>query len=203
MPDSRGKAAAAISRRTLIGAGSAATLIGGLSPYEPAASGCREVTRSDRSIREPADRSLSLAFHRNAAGFHHAAFGSQASFPEGSFYALAIAIELSLKAYLLHRGVSDDWNRIHIGHDLRKALDCARRAGFRGVPGLPELASSLTPYYERHASARSAPAIRISQPFSEACETVGGLLRGVAAQIDQETATEAWMGRLCLEGSRA
>ena len=203
MPDSKGKAAAAISRRALVWAGSAA-VVGGLGPYDPAASERREVTRSDRSDREPADRRLSLAFRRNAAGFHRAAVGSQASFPEGSFHSLAIAIELSLKAYLLHRGVSDGWNRIHIGHDLRKALDCARRAGFRRVPGgLPDLASSLTPYYERHAFGRSASVILAAQPLPEACEAVGGLLRGVTDQIDQETATDDWLRRLFLEGSHA
>ena len=143
-------------------------------------------------------------FRRNAAGFHRAAVGSQASFPEGSFHSLAIAIELSLKAYLLHRGVSDDWNRIHIRHDLRKAVDCARRAGLRRVPGgLPDLASSLTPYYERHAFGRGGPAILVSQPIPQACDTVGGLLRGVAVQIDQETATDDWLRLLGLEGSHA
>ena len=202
MPAAKIGATAAVSRRTLIGAGSAAALVGGLSPYEPAASERREVTRSDPSLRDPADRRLSHAFCRNAAGFHRAAVGSRASLPEGSFHFLAIAIELSLKAYLLHRGVSDDWNRIHIRHDLHKALDCARRAGFRRVPGgLPDLASSLTPPMSATLSAGAAPAVLVSQPFPEACETVGGLLRGVTAQIDQETVTEAW--RLCPEGSDA
>ena len=185
MPDSKGKAAAAISRRALVWAGSAA-VVGGLGPYGPAAS---EVTRSDRSDREPADRRLSLAFRRNAAGFHRAAVGSQASFPEASFHSLAIAIDLSLKAYLLHRGVSDDWNRIHIRHDLRKALDCARRAGLCRVPGgLPYLTCCLTPYYERHAFSRSVPEVMSPRLLPQACETVRGLLWGVGDQIHYEAA---------------
>lgn len=65
-----------------------------------------------------------------------------------SAYASAIAIELGLKAYLLHRGFSDDWNRIHLRHDLKKALRCARLAGLRDLPvGLAELAAILGPLY--------------------------------------------------------
>ncbi|MEJ6789121.1 hypothetical protein BrevBR_06180 [Brevundimonas sp. BR2-1] len=65
-----------------------------------------------------------------------------------SAYATAIAIELGLKAYLLHRGFSDDWNRIHLRHDLKKALRCARLAGLRDLPvGLAELAAVLGPLY--------------------------------------------------------
>ncbi|WP_376853485.1 hypothetical protein [Brevundimonas faecalis] len=65
-----------------------------------------------------------------------------------SAYASAIAIELGLKAYLLHRGFSDDWNRIHLRHDLKKALRCARLAGLRDLPvGLAELAAVLGPLY--------------------------------------------------------
>ena len=65
-----------------------------------------------------------------------------------SAYASAIAIELGLKAYLLHRGFSDDWNRTHLRHDLKKALRCARLAGLRDLPvGLAELAAVLGPLY--------------------------------------------------------
>lgn len=63
-------------------------------------------------------------------------------------YHSAIAIELGLKAYLLHRGFSDDWNRVHLRHDLKKALRCAQMAGLRDVPdGLAELAAVLGPLY--------------------------------------------------------
>jgi len=65
-----------------------------------------------------------------------------------SAYPSAIAIELGLKDYLLHRGFSDDWNRIHLRHDLKKALRCARLAGLRDLPvGLAELAAVLGPLY--------------------------------------------------------
>jgi len=65
-----------------------------------------------------------------------------------SAYTSAIAIELALKAYLLHRAFSDDWNRIHLRHDLKKALRCARLAGLQDVPDrLAELAAVLGPRY--------------------------------------------------------
>jgi hypothetical protein len=65
-----------------------------------------------------------------------------------SAYPCAIAIELGLKAYLLHRGFSDDWNRTHLRHDLKKALRCARLIGLREVPdALDELSAVLGPLY--------------------------------------------------------
>lgn len=73
-----------------------------------------------------------------------------ASDPNGGSraYSLAVAIELSLKAYLLHRGITDDWNRLHLRHDLNKALRCARIAGLYDMPeGLRELAGALSPFY--------------------------------------------------------
>jgi hypothetical protein len=75
--------------------------------------------------RRGTDRHLTTTFIRNARGFLEGA--EDGRFPEITRYFLAIAIELSLKAYLLHRGISDDWNRIHIRHDLRKALAVFRR----------------------------------------------------------------------------
>lgn len=180
-----------VSRRALIAGGSTAAIVGGLSGHGLAASQPREMTWSGRRTRDGGDRHLSLVFRRNAYGFHRAAVDCQVRFPANTLYFLAIAIELSLKAYLLHRGVSDDWSRAHIGHNLDKALTCAKRTGFRHVPGdLPDLASRLTPYYERHAISRHAPKIMSSRLLSQACTTVHSLLRGIAAQIDQEAANE-------------
>ncbi len=65
-----------------------------------------------------------------------------------SAYHSAIAIELGLKAYLLHRGFSDDWTRVWLRHDLSKALRCVRMLRLRGVPdGIAELAAVLGPLY--------------------------------------------------------
>ena len=191
-----------ISRRALLGAGAA--VVSGLSWPHSAAGDQHEADRPDLSPRGDADRRLSFAFRRNAYGFYRAAVGAQAGFPETSFHSLAIAIELSLKAYLLHRGISDDWNRSHIGHDLRLALACARRAGLRLVPdGLPDLASSLTPLYEHHAFGRSTTATTVLLPLPQACETVLGLLHGVTVQIAEEIALDEWAPRLRRENTHA
>lgn len=96
----------------------------------------------------PPERSLAVAFVRNARTFHAMAWTEPDRSGGRSAYPSAIAIELGLKAYLLHRGFSDDWNRIHLRHDLKKALRCARMAGLRDVPdGLAELAAVLGPLY--------------------------------------------------------
>jgi hypothetical protein len=196
MPDSNGNIADALSRRALVWSGSAAVLSAGLGGARPAADA------GDRS--SGADRRLSLAFRWNAEGFYRSAVASQVRFPDISLHSLAIAIELSLKAYLLHRGVSDDWNRLHIGHDLCRALACAKRVGFCRVPGrLPDLAAGLTPCYERHGFSRRVAETLLPQLLPQACDTVGDLLRSVAGQIDHETASEDRIWRLRQEGARA
>ena len=64
--------------------------------------------------------------------------------PHDTAPAEPIAIELGLKAYLRHRGLSDDWNRAYLRHDLTKALRCVRMLGFQDIPdGIAELADIL------------------------------------------------------------
>jgi hypothetical protein len=119
------------------------------------------------------DRGLASAFYRNAVGFHESAEAAAERFPEMTRYFLAIAIELSLKAYLLHRGISDDWNRIHVRHDLIKALRCARRAGLNETTGgLVELASLLSPYYQTRRIADMPAAAVDAVSWADACKTV-------------------------------
>ena len=104
--------------------------------------------RKRKGRRRPPDYSLAAAFLRNARTFHAMAWTEPDPSGGRSAYASAIAVELGLKAYLLHRGFSDDWNRIHLRHDLKKALRCARLAGLRGVPDeLTELAAILGALY--------------------------------------------------------
>jgi hypothetical protein len=185
-----------ISRRNVVGAGLAAAIVSDLNGNGSAAVERREASRPNRRMLDVADRHLSLALHRNACGFYYAAVVSRTRFSERSLYSVAIAIDLSLEAYLPHRGVSDDWNRTHIGHDLRKALAWAEYAGFYLAPsGLADLAAGLTPYYERHAIGWPRPEIYLPPQTPQACETVRGLLRGVSGQIDQETASSGWKAR--------
>ena len=100
-----------------------------------------------RHPRQP-ERRLAQAFARNARAFHAMAWTDDDRLDSRSAYHSAIAIELGFKAYLLHRGFSDDWNRTRLRHDLSKALRCVRMVGFRGVPdGIAELAAVLGPLY--------------------------------------------------------
>ncbi|WP_199170549.1 hypothetical protein [Caulobacter sp. FWC2] len=134
---------------------------------------------------------LAYTFRRNAAGFHEAAETARDRHPEVTRYFLAIAIELALKAYLLERGISDDWNRIHIRHDLTKALKCARRAGFNSAPaGLPALAALLSPYYEVHTISAMTPDTIGSVSWPEACDTVRNLIAAVSPTIDRDASDD-------------
>lgn len=126
------------------------------------------------------DRRLASIFYRNAVGFHQSAEAGLESFPEMTRYFLAIAIELALKAYLLDRGISDDWNRIHIRHDLVKALTCARRAGLGQTPcGLDQLAALLSPYYQNRRVADIPDAVIGEVSWTAACGIVRRLIQAV------------------------
>lgn len=139
------------------------------------------MTRRVPRRRDGADRSLAVTFRRNAAGFHQGAETVLTRHPEGARYFLAIAIELALKAYLLDRGISDDWNRVYLRHDLVKALRCARRAGFTGAPAkLHELAVLLGPYYHVHAISEMSPETIAPVCWTKTCTTVRDLIDAVA-----------------------
>lgn len=130
-----------------------------------------------RPNRPSPDRQLARIFLRNAGGFFASGDATGALYPDHALYDFAIAIELSLKAFLLWRGLTDDWNRRHIRHDLRKALRCARRAGLREVPtGLEALAQVLGPAYQRHAIQSQAEQLLALINVPAACETVRQLL---------------------------
>ncbi len=139
------------------------------------------MTRRVARRRDGADRPLAATFRRNAAGFLEGAEAALSRHPEATRYFLAIAIELALKAYLLDRGISDDWNRVYLRHDLAKTLRFARRGGFNGAPaGLPELAALLGPYYQVHGISRMTPDEIASVCWRQACTTVRELIAAVA-----------------------
>lgn len=130
---------------------------------------------------------MAATFRRNAAGFHKAAEAALPRHAEVTRYFLAIAIELALKAHLLHRGISDDWHRVYLRHDLRKALRFARRAGFNGAPAaLPKLAALLGPYYQVHALSQMPAEAVASACWSQACATVRGLINAVVEAAGRE-----------------
>tara|TARA_R110002051_G_scaffold128516_1_gene202207 strand:- start:712 stop:1077 length:366 start_codon:yes stop_codon:yes gene_type:complete len=101
-----------------------------------------------------------------------------------SAYYLAIAIELGLKAYLLHRGVTDQWNRVHLRHDLTRALKCVRRAGLKDVPeGMRELADVLSPRYASGALSRGLARPEMPLPPTAADRAIAELLTTVETII--------------------
>ena len=139
-----------------------------------------------RARRGP-DRRLAQVLARNARAFKEKAQAGRSEINGSRPYFLAIAIELALKAYLLQRGISDDWNRIHLRHDLNKALRCARMAGLRHLPdGLPQLISTLSPLYASGAlSFGQGKPVLLMTPES-ADEVVGELLSAVAIAMDDD-----------------
>lgn len=120
--------------------------------------------------RRGTDRHLAAAFCGNARSFHEMARSQRDRHGGTSAYYLAIAIELGLKAYLLDRGITDQWNRVHLRHDLTKALKCVRRAGLKDVPGgVRELADVLSPLYACGALSRglASPVMPLPPPAAD------------------------------------
>ena len=137
-----------------------------------------------RARRDP-DRRLARALAGNARAFKEMAQAGDSEINGSRSYFLAIAIELSLKAYLLQRGITDDWNRIHLRHDLNKALRCARMAGLRRLPdGLPQLIAALSPLYASGALSfgQGKPVLLMTPEAAD--KVVSALLSAVAAAMD-------------------
>lgn len=140
--------------------------------------------------RCPPERRLAVAFARNARAFHAMAWTDDDRIYAQSAYHSAIAIELGLKAYLLHRGFSDDWTRVWLRHDLSKALRCVRMLGFKGVPdGVAELAAMLGPLYGCGAL-RSGIKPSLPLPPEVADQAICDLLSAVEAAIGIEGGTD-------------
>lgn len=132
-----------------------------------------------RARRDP-DRRLAQVLSGNARVFREMAQAGNSETDRSRAYFLAIAIELALKAYLLQRGITDDWNRIHLRHDLNKALRCARMAGLRHLPdGLPQLIAALSPLYASGALSFGQGLMTLEN----ADEVVGGLLSAVVTAM--------------------
>lgn len=140
--------------------------------------------------RRGTDRHLAAVFCENARSFHAMARIQRDRHGGTSAYYLAIAIELGLKAYLLHRGITDEWNRVQVRHDLTKALKCARRAGLNEVPeGLPRLAEALSPLYATGALSRGLDNPAMVMSADDAHQVIADLLLMVEAIIGTERGT--------------
>jgi hypothetical protein len=133
---------------------------------------------------------LAIAFVRNARGFHAMAWTDDDRVGAQSAYHSAIAIELGLKAYLLHRGFSDDWTRVWLRHDLSKAIRCVRMLGFEGVPDrVAELAAVLGPLYGSGAL-RTGIKPSLPRPPEVADQAICELLSAVEAAIGIDSGTD-------------
>lgn len=140
--------------------------------------------RGLRTRQRNPDQRLVRAFAHNARAFHAMAWTEDDRVAAQSAYHSAIAIELGLKAYLLHRGLSDDWNRIHLRHDLTKALRCVRMLGFREVPdGIAELAAVLGPLYASGALRSGLVSPDLPLPPYDAHKAICDLLSAVEGAI--------------------
>lgn len=130
------------------------------------------------------DRHLAATFCENARSFHGMARIQRDRDGGASTHYLAIAIELGLKAYLLHRGITDTWNRVHLRHDLSKALKCVRRAGLKDIPhGISELADLLGPLYASGALSRGIASPLMPLPPPAADPAIAELLTTVETLI--------------------
>ncbi|WRD78603.1 hypothetical protein QQ987_18995 (plasmid) [Sphingobium baderi] len=130
------------------------------------------------------DPALIDIFMENATGFARGASASVGISPASAAHSLAIAIELSLKAFLMKAGYADDWNRVHIRHDLEKALALATEAGLSGLPlGLPHLTAILSPAYRRHEIDALFRAGALPFDVPDACLCVDRLLAVIRGQM--------------------
>lgn len=94
----------------------------------------------------------------------------------------AYAVEFALKSFLLRTGYADDWNRLHIGLNLNRALAHAVGSGLPPQP--PDVSRLLIPLSRYHVEGR-APALArkvlaIMQP-AEIAATIDGLIEAVGA----------------------
>lgn len=69
---------------------------------------------------------------------------------EPVLHTIACGLELSLKAVLLAAGWNDERTRLELRHSLTKALTACEGAGFKAVPGLHDVVTSLSRPYETH-----------------------------------------------------
>lgn len=110
------------------------------------------------------DRSLSKVLLGRAgeflAGAAAAAGRADVGVSEAQLQLIRISLELSLKAVILQLGGSDERSGVEIRYSLIKTLAPGETVGFSQVPGVPEAAQRLSPYYETHILRAIAPAFR-------------------------------------------
>lgn len=130
------------------------------------------------------DRELAAAFLANGEGFLPGAASADRRDAREICYAIAIATELVLKAFLIVQGWRDDRCRRDVRHDLEKALSFARAAGLHAPAGLDDVLSVLNTYYPKHAFDRFAvPAGDAAFP-ARAIEIVADLFERIRPHVE-------------------
>lgn len=130
----------------------------------------------------PTHPALSKVFLSNARQFLHGAAFADHQAVDISLHHMAIALELGLKSLLLDRGYGDDWNRIHIRHDLALALEHAVGAGLPPPPpALVRLVSAIGAPYGRHEFHRVRSDDVLPALLEVAQHAIAGILQDVAA----------------------
>ncbi|MFW2829811.1 hypothetical protein [Sphingomonas sp. ID0503] len=89
------------------------------------------------------DSELAATFLANGEGFLPGADTADRGDAREICYAIAIAIELALKAFLVAQGWSDDRCRNKVRHDLEKALAFAKAEGLKATAELESTVSVL------------------------------------------------------------
>lgn len=145
-----------------------------------------------RAGRKTANRGLANVFLQNALSFTASALEMRSLNPHASEHFLAIGIELSLKSYLLRLGVTDEWNRRHIRHDLAKALRFARVGGLNAHSAAFEnIARRLGAHYQKGGFARSSEPLISAQEWEVATKSVAELIHIVDAAFREGATGQA------------
>lgn len=130
------------------------------------------------------DRELAATFFANGEGFLPSAASTDRGDAREICYAIAIAAELALKAFLVAQGWSDDRCRRDVRHDLEKALASAKEAGLKAAAELDGVICVLNAYYPSHTFDRFVvPAGDKAFP-AKARSIVADLFEGVRPQVE-------------------
>ncbi|WP_156454104.1 MULTISPECIES: hypothetical protein [unclassified Sphingomonas] len=98
------------------------------------------------------------------------------------YHRLAIALELTLKSYLIVRGHTDEANR-RIGHDLRRVAQVATAEGLTVPSALYDLIEDTHPFFMRGGFHREYRTDWQRHRADRAATELDALLTGIAAPI--------------------
>lgn len=135
-------------------------------------------------------RDLSTLLLGNAVGFRLAAeriagYGIDDHFPWPPFFTnVGYALELSLKAYVIHQGGTEDDCR-NLGHDLCKAVAEAQRRGLSSpCPEVVDLIEKIRSYHMNHSFRYMKPMDESALPTVEqTLSATNKLFQSIAEQL--------------------